>query len=61
MTLIAGVDEAGKGPVVGPMCVGGVLTTDMERLKKLGVDDSKKLTPKKRERLSEQIRNIATI
>ena len=59
MTLIAGVDEAGKGPVIGPMCVGGVLTTDVGRLKKLGVDDSKKLTPKKRERLSEQIKNIA--
>ena len=59
MTLIAGVDEAGKGPVIGPMCVGGVLTTDMGRLKKLGVDDSKKLTPEKREKLSEQIKNIA--
>ncbi len=59
MTLIAGVDEAGKGPVIGPMCVGGVLTTDMGSLKKLGVNDSKKLTPEKREKLSEQIKNTA--
>ncbi|MDK2948323.1 MAG: ribonuclease, partial [Methanolobus sp.] len=47
---IAGLDEAGKGPVIGPMCIGGVMIDgDKEStLKNLGVADSKKLSPKKR-------------
>ncbi|MGB3907999.1 MAG: ribonuclease HII [Methanomethylovorans sp.] len=58
---IAGIDEAGKGPVIGPMCIGGVLV-EKERLfslKNLGVADSKKLTPKKRRLLAHQIRKYA--
>lgn len=58
---IAGIDEAGKGPVIGPMCIGGVLAEKEQivSLKNLGVADSKKLTPKKREQLSHQIRKYA--
>ncbi|HML25877.1 MAG TPA: ribonuclease HII [Methanomethylovorans sp.] len=58
---IAGIDEAGKGPVIGPMCIGGVLAEKerLDSLKNLGVADSKKLTPKKREHLAHQIRKYA--
>ncbi|SDG02497.1 RNase HII [Methanolobus vulcani] len=54
---IAGLDEAGKGPVIGPMCIGGVMIDgDKEStLKNLGVADSKKLSPKKRSQLAGQI------
>lgn len=62
MTLmISGIDEAGKGPVLGPMCVAGVLMDDaaIGALLKLGVKDSKQLSPKKREVLAGEIKNIA--
>lgn len=56
-----GIDEAGKGPVIGPMCIAGVCAD--ERMEKqfslLGVDDSKKLTPKKREQLAAHIKKYA--
>ena len=59
--MIAGIDEAGKGPVIGPMCIGGVKIDESRAhiLKVLGVADSKKLTPKKREQLAAQIKKHA--
>ncbi|MDP3104317.1 MAG: ribonuclease HII [Candidatus Methanoperedens sp.] len=59
--MIAGIDEAGKGPVLGPMCVAGLMVDEnkLERFVKLGVKDSKKLTPKKREALSVEIKKLA--
>lgn len=59
--MIAGIDEAGKGPVLGPMCVAGLLLEEdkLKRLTRLGVRDSKKLTPKKREAFSEKIKKLA--
>ena len=59
--MIAGIDEAGKGPVLGPMCVAGLLLDEnnLERIARLGVRDSKKLTPKKRETLSVDIKKLA--
>ncbi|MDK2825099.1 MAG: ribonuclease [Methanolobus sp.] len=58
---IAGLDEAGKGPVIGPMCIGGVMIDgDKEStLKNLGVADSKKLSPKKRFQLAGQIKKYS--
>lgn len=53
---ICGVDEAGKGPVLGPMVIAGVACSDLKDLAELGVMDSKVLSPKRRESLSVQIR-----
>jgi ribonuclease HII len=55
--LIAGVDEAGRGCVIGPLVVAGVMmkTEKLQLLTELGVKDSKLLTPKKREALYPQI------
>jgi len=52
---ICGVDEAGKGPVLGPMVTAGVLISDPDELAALGIKDSKKLSPKKRESLFDEI------
>ena len=51
--LILGVDDAGRGPVIGPMVLAAVLIDDKHEaeLKKLGVKDSKQILPKKRELL----------
>jgi ribonuclease HII len=51
--LIAGVDEAGRGCVIGPLVVAGVMikNENMSILNELGVKDSKLLTPEKRELL----------
>lgn len=54
--MICGVDEAGKGSVLGPMVVAGIGVSSEERLSDLGVKDSKLLSPKERERLYGQIR-----
>ena len=54
---VGGVDEAGKGPVIGPMCVACVVadSKDVPELKMLGVKDSKKLSPEKRKMLADEI------
>jgi ribonuclease HII len=60
--LVTGIDEAGRGAVIGPLVIAGV-TIDKKyekKLKELGVKDSKKLSPKKREELAEKIEEIAS-
>lgn len=51
--FIVGIDEAGRGPLAGPVCVGAVgakIKNKREKLKILvGIKDSKKLSPRKRE------------
>jgi len=58
---ICGIDEAGRGSVIGPMVVAGILIDEKEiwRLEDIGVKDSKKLTPEKRLKLSGEIKEIA--
>ena len=60
--LVAGVDEAGKGPVVGPMMIAGVVIEEdrLMELAKLGVKDSKLLSPMRRNYLAVKIKEIAT-
>lgn len=57
---IVGIDEAGKGPVIGPMCVAGVLMEEgrMHLIDGLGLKDSKKLTPKRRKFFDGEIKKI---
>lgn len=59
--LIAGIDEAGRGCVVGPLVVAGVLfkQENVSLLEQLGVKDSKLLTAKKREALVPEIMRLA--
>ncbi len=52
--LIAGVDEAGRGPLAGPVIAAAVILDDNNRIEGLG--DSKTLSEKTRLRLAEQIR-----
>ena len=51
--LIAGVDEAGRGPLAGPVVAAAVILDDQRPIR--GLADSKVLTPLQRERLNEQI------
>jgi len=50
---IAGIDEAGRGPLAGPVVAAAVILDPDVPVP--GVDDSKKLTPKKRERLFDEL------
>jgi len=54
--MICGVDEAGKGPVIGPMVVAAVSVTNAKIIENQGFKDSKLLTPKKRKELFELIK-----
>jgi len=56
--MICGVDEAGRGPVIGPLVVCGITIGNDDLLRKLGVRDSKKLSRSKRENLSGQIEKV---
>lgn len=49
--MIIGVDEAGKGPVLGPMVVSAIACENEDELRDIGVRDSKALTPKKRKEM----------
>jgi ribonuclease HII len=59
--LILGIDDAGRGPVIGPMVLAGCLIDDKieKEFKKLGVKDSKQLTQKRREHFAEIIKEKA--
>ena len=56
-SCICGVDEAGRGPLAGPVCAAAVILPTGAVIE--GLDDSKKLTEKKRERLYDIIKQTA--
>jgi len=58
MVIIAGVDEAGRGPLAGPVVAAAVILPNFYNLE--GLDDSKKVTPKKRSQLFVEIQHQAT-
>lgn len=62
MSLITGIDEAGRGAILGPLVIAGVTIRkeDEDKLKSIGCKDSKLLSPNKREELAKKIEKIAT-
>lgn len=59
--LTAGVDDAGRGAIIGPLVIAGISLDedDLLKLTKIGVKDSKRLSPRRREQLAQQIKKIA--
>ena len=57
---VCGVDDAGRGPVIGPLVIAGVMIEEerLDRLKTVGVKDSKQLLSSARTRLSKKIPGI---
>ena len=55
--IVCGIDEAGRGPLAGPVCAAAVILPEGCIIE--GVNDSKKLTEKKRERLFDVIKETA--
>ncbi|MBE6497888.1 MAG: ribonuclease HII [Methanobrevibacter sp.] len=57
---ILGIDEAGRGSVLGPMVIAGVVVPEkMEKvLERMGVKDSKRLTPNRRTILSRKLKKM---
>lgn len=53
MGLVAGIDEAGRGPLAGPVVAAAVILDDLKPI--AGLADSKKLSEKRREKLYEEI------
>ncbi|MGZ7107932.1 MAG: ribonuclease HII [Methanobacterium sp.] len=58
---IIGIDEAGRGPVIGPLVVSGVAVSEekLEKLEKFQLKDSKRLTPGRRKVMFRRINKIA--
>lgn len=61
MTKILGIDEAGRGPVIGPLVICGFLVSEdkLDTLKEWGVKDSKKLSPKQRSFFYQKLKKLA--
>jgi ribonuclease HII len=57
MTKLLGIDDAGRGPVLGPMILAGVLaeTEDETEIKNMGAKDSKLLTPARRKQIKDEV------
>ena len=53
VSLICGVDEAGRGPLAGPVCAAAVILP--RNIEIVGLNDSKKLSEKSREKLYDEI------
>lgn len=55
--VVAGVDEVGRGALAGPLTVAAVVLPGSPRI--VGLDDSKRLTPERRQALASRIRSVA--
>jgi ribonuclease HII len=58
--MICGIDEAGRGSVIGPLVIAGVNFENDSKLIKYNIRDSKKISPKRREKLNAIINEIST-
>lgn len=60
MKTICAIDEAGRGPVIGPLVISGVLIkeSEIDKLKEIGVKDSKLILKKNRKPLFNKIKKI---
>jgi len=60
--ITLGIDEAGRGPLIGPMVIAGVCfhSSNLFKLKELGVKDSKLLSSSKREKLYSKILHLSS-
>jgi ribonuclease HII len=58
MTKLLGIDDAGRGPVIGPMTLAGVIINEKEEsdIRALNAKDSKLLTPLQRKTIAEKLR-----
>lgn len=63
MSLVTGIDEAGRGAMIGPLVIAGVTVPKGEerKLHEMGCRDSKTLSPKRREELAEKIEGMASV
>ena len=61
--MLAGIEEAGRGPVIGPMVMAIALieSNQEQTLRELGVKDSKQLSPKRRESLFKQLKETLPV
>jgi len=59
--LIAGIDDAGRGSILGPLVIAGIVLDEenLPKLTALRVRDSKLLSPRRREQLAPEIKKIA--
>ena len=57
--MVVGVDEVGRGPLIGPVVAAAVVLPDNHAI--VGLADSKKLTPKRREKLAIEIKSKAVV
>ena len=59
MVLVCGIEESGRGPVIGPMVICGAMINEnnLDKLEKLNVRDSKVMTPKAREKMYQDLQN----
>ncbi len=59
--FLAGIEDAGRGPVIGPLVIAGVamFQADLPKLTQIGVRDSKVLSPAERESMYARIINVA--
>ncbi|MBW2963437.1 ribonuclease HII [Candidatus Woesearchaeota archaeon] len=55
MKILLGIDEAGRGPVLGPLVMAGAMIDDEKKLENLGIKDSKLLLPQKRQEIYQKL------
>jgi len=58
LKYVVGIDEAGRGPIAGPVCVGLIIIKEKDQFLLKGIRDSKKLSEKQREEWFKKIKSL---